>query len=149
MCSCERSTPREADRERSRNDNLQVSFSLSHAASPLVPSVIGINGPMFHHSLTSGDPTKRLTADQVKVGFIGLGNMGSRIVGHSLLLLSVLARVQTLHELLCLSPNVSSRCVSACSAVADYKGLQGAPWYPLALGYRNCVSTIRKFGGQR
>ncbi len=36
-------------------------------------------GTIFHHFGENGDTMKRLTADHAKLGFIGLGNMGSRI----------------------------------------------------------------------
>src|SRR6266849_1400967 len=36
-------------------------------------------GASFHYSGDNGDPMKLLTADNVKLGFIGLGNMGNRI----------------------------------------------------------------------
>src|ERR1700680_2407957 len=36
-------------------------------------------GANLHYSGDNGDPMKLLTADNVKLGFIGLGNMGKRI----------------------------------------------------------------------
>src|SRR6202049_322138 len=36
-------------------------------------------GASFHHSGNNGDPMKRLTADQGKIGVLGLGNIGGRV----------------------------------------------------------------------
>src|SRR6266852_7906666 len=36
-------------------------------------------GASLHYSGDNGDPMKLITADNVKLGFIGLGNMGKRI----------------------------------------------------------------------
>jgi lactate dehydrogenase-like 2-hydroxyacid dehydrogenase len=61
--------------ERAAADNWIAIGELKRLVDGLVRSI----RTSLHHSGNDGDPMKRFTADQVKVGFIGLGNIGSRI----------------------------------------------------------------------